>query len=163
MLRLSMLGWAGVSILVVALIDGSSCWGQGTTTETTLNPRGCVIDETQKDTCPTMTNVACPSGSCSYIPLIPGCLHNGNYVLTEVTNISGGAQVDAAKPAGPESKNGRIPSSSSRVVCYTKKTCWCERQANLSFRCVPSDDVEEYVIKPWKPSKIACLPAEDPL
>jgi hypothetical protein len=134
MLRLSMLGWAGVSILVVALIDGSSCWGQG-----------------------------CPSGSCSYIPLIPGCLHNGNYVLTEVTNISGGAQVDAAKPAGPESKNGRIPSSSSRVVCYTKKTCWCERQANLSFRCVPSDDVEEYVIKPWKPSKIACLPAEDPL
>lgn len=159
MFRFSMLGWVGVAFLVVAVTHGHNSLGQGTTTETILNPRACVIDETQKDTCPTKNNVACPSGSCTRLWGIPGCLHDGSYVLLEVTNISGGAQVDAAKPAGPND-NGKSPSSTGRTVCYTQKRCWCKRQDNGSWHCVPSENVEEFVIRPWTASNVACAIVE---
>ncbi len=160
MLRFSMLGWVGVAFLVVV---GGYAPPASAQSVFTLNPRACVVDQMDTDSCPTIQQTTCPAGPCDGNSLL-GCnpLDGSPPELLQRTPHNPGATVQAAREAIPGS-TGRVPvRPPSPVICYEFSLCYCEVLDPGHYTCVvqPSTQV---VIYSWKPGKIGCLAVESPL
>jgi hypothetical protein len=159
MLRMSMLGWAGVAFLSVAGVPAASAFAQSIFT---LNPRACVIDQMDTDSCPTVQQTTCPAGPCDGEVFL-GCnpLNGDPRQLSELTPHNPGATVQAAMEASPGIPGRKPVRPPSPVVCYEISLCFCEELDPGLWTCVVGPSTR-FVIYSWKPGKIGCENAESP-
>jgi hypothetical protein len=163
MLRLSIFGWSVCLMLLICLTEGLSAWGQ--VQVNVLNPRGCVVDETVPDTCPTVAETRCPTGRCRSLFFVggAGCRPDDGTPAAgiERTPLNSGAVVQAAREAGPAEEGRRPADPPPPVICYEWRPCWCKVVDPVTFRreCGSGTTFQEAIVS-WKPGKFLCVGAE---